>query len=186
MTANDARAARARWEPPASNTALRDAAGPADLALDVANEKAKFGSGGRDRLSTAEPDAAAPGGDGRTFRSTTPTAESTDALLRPGLAGAGPAEPSARGDDASAKLTNQQTRFVNGRTFVQNGTQWVDTLAQSRPADEKPVQVVFNSDAYFDLLAAHPDAAPWLALGTSVQVVIDGTLYEVIEEDEEA
>jgi len=88
-----------------------------------------------------------------------------------------------RGADGRVIDVTQNTRFLNGKAFVQNGAQWVDTEVQARPADDKPVQVVFNSDAYFQLIADHPAAAPWLAVGRNVQVVIDGQLYEVVEEE---
>ena len=39
----------------------------------------------------------------------------------------------------------------------------------------------FASDEYFTLLRAKPDAAPWLALGSNVDVVIDDTLVSIRE-----
>jgi hypothetical protein len=43
------------------------------------------------------------------------------------------------------------------------------------------VRVQFNSDAYFTLVAKHPEAAPWFALSSNLLVAIDGTLYEIYE-----
>ncbi len=43
------------------------------------------------------------------------------------------------------------------------------------------VQVKFNSDEYFGLLNKHPDAAQWLSVGTNVQLLLDDTVYEVVE-----
>jgi hypothetical protein len=45
------------------------------------------------------------------------------------------------------------------------------------------VRVVFNSEAYFDLLKEHPEAAQYLALGSNVSVVVGGKVYDVIEEE---
>jgi len=77
-------------------------------------------------------------------------------------------------------IASQQNRFVRGRTFYQNGRQWVDANAQAK-ADARRVQVKFGSDEYFDLTRRHPDAAQWLALGTNVQVLLDDTIYEIEE-----
>jgi len=74
----------------------------------------------------------------------------------------------------------QQNRFVAGKSFYQNGEQWVDAEAQSLK-DAKPVKLQFGSADYFALLAKHPASAQWLALGRSVQFVLLGTLYEVVE-----
>jgi Ca-activated chloride channel family protein len=79
-----------------------------------------------------------------------------------------------------AAMQNQQTRYINGRTFYQNGAQWVDALAQTQQQARK-VQVKFNSDEYFALLRKHKDAAQWLSVGRNVQVVMDDTLYEIVD-----
>lgn len=75
---------------------------------------------------------------------------------------------------------DQQARFVRGRAFVQNGEVWIDSNIQESP-DAKRVQVAFDSDEYYDLLRDNPEAAAWLALGRNVQVLIAGTIYEVID-----
>jgi Ca-activated chloride channel family protein len=72
----------------------------------------------------------------------------------------------------------QQARVVNGRAFYQNENVWNDSTAQGKK-DLKAVNVKFNSDEYFALLKAHPEAAAWLSLGDNVDVVIDETLFQV-------
>lgn len=74
----------------------------------------------------------------------------------------------------------QQARFVNGRSFYQNGNQWVDAAAQKSP-EAKRVRIQFNSQDYFDLLAKNSEAAPWLALGQNVVFVFKNTVYEIYE-----
>jgi Ca-activated chloride channel family protein len=74
----------------------------------------------------------------------------------------------------------QQARAVNGRAFYQNGRQWTDSTAQYRQALKQKV-VAFNSDDYFELLRKHPEANPWFALGSEVDVVIGDVLYQVRE-----
>jgi len=75
--------------------------------------------------------------------------------------------------------TGDAVRVVNGRTFILRDGVWVDTAFD--PKTMEPKQVVFGSEAYFDLLAEKPELAPYFALGTRVIVVLDGQAYEVVE-----
>jgi Ca-activated chloride channel family protein len=74
----------------------------------------------------------------------------------------------------------QQTQFVAGKNFFLNGTQWLDTAVQKMP-NAKAVRIQFGSQDYFDFLSAHPQAAPWLALGQNVRFALDGVVYETTE-----
>jgi len=74
----------------------------------------------------------------------------------------------------------QAARVVNGKTFYQNGAQWIDADAQKQKAARRQ-QIRFASDEYFRLLTENGDAAQWLALGRNVQFTLGGTLYEVTE-----
>ena len=78
------------------------------------------------------------------------------------------------------KQLGEQTRFVGGKSFFQHASQWVDTDAQKHPNARK-VKLSFGSPEYFELVKKHPQAQAWLALGRSVQFVLDGTLYEITE-----
>ncbi|MBI3874520.1 MAG: hypothetical protein HY300_00815, partial [Verrucomicrobia bacterium] len=75
----------------------------------------------------------------------------------------------------------QQNRFVGGKSFYQNGDQWLDAELQ-KFTSAKPTQIRFGSPEYFDLLAKHPKVTPWLALGRKVQFVLDGAAYEITDE----
>jgi Ca-activated chloride channel family protein len=92
-----------------------------------------------------------------------------------GFAAAAPA-----GTPAAARLSQytQQSRFVNGRAFFQNGNQWIDSNAQNTAKRER---VQFNSEKYFNLLTKHPEAGPWLALGQNVVLKLNDTVYEIAE-----
>ena len=74
----------------------------------------------------------------------------------------------------------QEARVVNGKSFYQNGAQWIDSTAQNAKA-AKSQRIKFASAEYFDLLAKNQDAAQWLALGQNVQFTLGDTLYEVFE-----
>lgn len=111
--------------------------------------------------------------------------------LRAAPAAAGPAttRPQSRsagritGTAATTDLAKdyaQQARFVNGRTFYQNGKQWVDSELQKQPVTKR-IRLEFGSDEYFTLLKQHPEAAAWMALGRSVQLVISNTTYEIFD-----
>jgi Ca-activated chloride channel homolog len=69
---------------------------------------------------------------------------------------------------------------VNGRAFYQNGNVWTDSTAQNNHA-LKQRSVKFGSEEYFALLRTRPAAAPWLALGSNVDVVVDDTLISIRE-----
>lgn len=73
-------------------------------------------------------------------------------------------------DDAAERLV----RHLAGRTFVASGGVWLDSsldLGKTRRTVEA------FSDAYFELVRAHPEVAPWLALGRVAFAVGD----EVVE-----
>jgi Ca-activated chloride channel family protein len=85
-------------------------------------------------------------------------------------------------NDGGARLVQyaQQSKFVGGKTFFLNDKQWIDSAVQ-KSANGKRVRVQFGSQEYFDLVANHPQAAPWLSLGTNVQFVMDKAIYEIYE-----
>lgn len=74
----------------------------------------------------------------------------------------------------------QQSQFVGGRTFFQNGNQWIDSRVQMA-THARQVRIQFNSTEYFDLLAQKPEVRPWLALGQNVQFVLGDLVYEIYE-----
>ena len=86
--------------------------------------------------------------------------------------------PSAPAESDRLAQYTRQSKFVNGRAFFQNGKQWIDANAQNAT---KRQRVQFNSEAYFDLLKQHPEAAPWMALGQNVVLALDDTVYEITE-----
>jgi Ca-activated chloride channel family protein len=88
--------------------------------------------------------------------------------------------PSAPATESAARQYGQQSRFVAGRAFFQNGTEWVDAGVQ-KLQNARRVRVQFGSAEYFDLARREPGTAPWLALGRNVQFTHAGTVYEVHE-----
>jgi len=74
----------------------------------------------------------------------------------------------------------RQARYINGRTFYWNGSQWVDANAQ-KLGKTQPIRVQFGSEQYLELLRKHPAAAAWFSLGNNIQLVLDGNLYEIHE-----
>ncbi|MGA2749409.1 MAG: VIT domain-containing protein [Verrucomicrobiota bacterium] len=92
-----------------------------------------------------------------------------------------PAGPSPA-SDSNVRLAQytQQTKFVNGRNFFQNGQQWVDAGVQN-VSQARRVRIQFSSPDYFALAAREPGALPWLALGQNVQFVLNGTVYDIYQ-----
>jgi len=85
-------------------------------------------------------------------------------------------------EQAREKLVqySQQSQFVNGRNFFQNGSQWLDSEVQNQQA-AKHIRLQFNSQDYFDFMAKNQQALPWLALGRNVEFVLDSVIYEIYE-----
>jgi Ca-activated chloride channel homolog len=81
---------------------------------------------------------------------------------------------------AQARNYAAQVQVVNGRAFYQNGSTWMDSTAQGKKS-LRQVNVKFGSAEYFEVLKRNPGAAAWLALGSNVDVVVDGTLVSVRE-----
>jgi hypothetical protein len=75
---------------------------------------------------------------------------------------------------------NQQSRFVGTRTFYLNDGRWVDSQVQQFQNANR-VKLRFGSDEYFKFAQANSEARPWLAQGSCVEFVFNGTLYEVHE-----
>jgi Ca-activated chloride channel family protein len=105
--------------------------------------------------------------------------------LAPRASSAAPAAAGGPALDARARLAGAQqaaaqTRFVGGRSFFQNGNQWVDAGAQ-RLQNQQARRIQFNSPEYFELWRQEPRAQAWLALGRNVRFVLDGQLYEIFE-----
>ena len=94
-----------------------------------------------------------------------------------------PASPSAvPGGYRDFRTQNyaQQAQVVNGRAFYLNGTTWTDSTAQAGKKLAQ-MQLKFASADYFTFMSKHPDAAQWLALGSNVDLVVDGVLVSVRE-----
>jgi Ca-activated chloride channel family protein len=100
--------------------------------------------------------------------------EGLEKLLPASPMGSGPGGYRA----SQAQNYAQQVRVVNGRAFYQNGQVWTDSTAQSKRGLGNR-QVRFGSEEYFEIMKKHPHAAQWLALGDSVDVVVDDTLIQV-------
>jgi Ca-activated chloride channel family protein len=93
-----------------------------------------------------------------------------------GAAVAPTAAPSSVGDGRSSVVIQS----VGDQTFLLRNGVWTDT--QFDPSKMTPTKIEFNSDAYFALLANHPDWGKYLALGSRVIVVVNGAPYEITDD----
>ena len=118
-------------------------------------------------------------GDGRrlTLAAPAPAARGRFGGAAGGLAARQP-EMAVLGRADAAQQVADQGRFVGGKTFFQNEGKWVDADLQKTTGSRR-VKLQLGSPEYFDLLRKHPKATPWLALGTKLEFVLDGTIYEV-------
>jgi Ca-activated chloride channel family protein len=149
---------------------------------DKSGEKAVASARSYSRLKAANaPEEAIVAGSADAFRAAAPSLAPARARGLTGPAGTTPGAISKSvAAETAARQYAEQSRFVGGRTFYQNGSQWIDGDVQ-KLKDAKPVRVQFGSPEYFDLLKKHPEAVEWLALGSNVQLVLDGTVYEIYE-----
>ncbi len=77
----------------------------------------------------------------------------------------------------------EMVRLAGGNTFRLVDGVWVDTRYD--PERMATIRVPFLSEAYFELAAESPEAAPALALGERVIVVVGDRAYQVVGEEEE-
>lgn len=110
--------------------------------------------------------------------------ESQNKVVLGGLASTPMAAPMVEAVKRVQGYTETGSRFVNGRTFYQNGAQWVDASIPARAKTDAKIQsqrVKAGSDEYFALLTKHPEAGQWLALGNSLLLTLGGKDYEIYE-----
>ena len=91
------------------------------------------------------------------------------------------ADAAGQGYRASqARNYAQQVKMVAGRAFYLNGSIWTDSTAQLQTGLRQH-QVRVGSSEYFTLARRSSQVAQWLALGTNVDLVLDGELLSVRE-----
>ncbi|MBI5931459.1 MAG: VWA domain-containing protein [Chloroflexi bacterium] len=74
----------------------------------------------------------------------------------------------------------QPMQVVGDRTFVWRDGVWIDTTYDADTME--PEEIVFLSDAYFELLDTDDRVAEFYAVGEQVIFVLDGKAYEVVPE----
>ncbi len=113
----------------------------------------------------------------RDQRSGAPAVATASALSQMGIAEVVPVAPTAVA--LGGVPSPERIVTVRDRTFVWRNGVWVDTRYTS--AELPRVQVTFLSDEYFALLEQRPELREYFALGIRVLVVLEGTVYEVVE-----
>jgi len=93
---------------------------------------------------------------------------------------AAPAE-SIVSKDGTLRTVDEVLQAVGSKTFVWRDGNWIDTVFDAD--QQRPEEVGFATDAYFDLLSAAPEMGQYLALGPSVLVVYDGIAYQIVDGD---
>jgi Ca-activated chloride channel homolog len=106
----------------------------------------------------------------------------------PNIQQAAPADMEMEGEAFDEALSSGEQRrqdnaltTVEDKTFIQVNGVWTDTTFE--PDTMTTEQIVFLSDAYFDLLTEIPELGDYLALGERVIVVYDGTAYEIVADE---
>jgi Ca-activated chloride channel homolog len=147
------------------------ATGSAGVAVAKAQNSMKYARQAMDSLETANAQAA--------VAMNVPTA-AAQPVPAPPLAGTSYNTISAPADDANTRVVQytQRAKYIAGRAFFQNGNQWIDNNVSAQNS-ANAVRVKFGSDDYFALIAQHPEARPWLALGQNVKLLLASTVYDI-------
>ncbi|MFH1927447.1 MAG: VIT domain-containing protein, partial [Chloroflexota bacterium] len=78
--------------------------------------------------------------------------------------------------------THEQVKHMRDKSFILREEIWTDTTFD--PSRMKTTRLVFGSDAYFSLLASHPEWGAYFSLGEEVIVLLDGEVYQVVRGDQ--
>lgn len=87
---------------------------------------------------------------------------------------------SKEGVQAERALSSQAVRYVAGRSFYRNGEQWIDALVAEHAKAER-VRLRVASNEYFELLREFPHAHAWFSVGSQLQIVLGGRVYEIVK-----
>lgn len=86
----------------------------------------------------------------------------------------------------AANAPDAPVRYVGSKTFYRDGGRWIDSaydeLGQKTSTRPATNQLRLFSKEYYDLVAAHPEAGKYFALGTQVIVVLDDKVYETMDD----
>ncbi len=75
---------------------------------------------------------------------------------------------------------SQKMKNIQGRAVYFNGNIWIDSAIHMKKFSLKK-RIKFGGEEYFSLLKKHPSSAQFLALGNSIQFILNNTLYEIYE-----
>ena len=75
-------------------------------------------------------------------------------------------------------VQKEGVKYVGNKTFFLREDFWRDSQYDTGMRTE---DYRYGGDRYFDLLASHPELGRYLAIGTNVIVVFEGTAYRIGE-----
>jgi len=79
--------------------------------------------------------------------------------------------------------THEQVKHMRDKSFILREGIWTDTTFD--PSKMKTTRLAFGSDAYFGLLASHPEWGSYFSLGEEVIVVLEGEVYQIVRGDQD-
>lgn len=83
--------------------------------------------------------------------------------------------------DGLVRNVTQQVKFIQGRAFYNNGSNWMDIEVQKQSQQIKKNRIKYCSSEYFNLLKQYPVASQYFALGKNVVFVMKKEIYEIYE-----
>jgi hypothetical protein len=80
--------------------------------------------------------------------------------------------------NAAPGAPSERVQIVGQKTFILVGDVWQDVSNGQEPPQERTT-VRFLSDEYFALLEAHPELAPYLAVGSRIVLQVGHQWYQI-------
>lgn len=78
----------------------------------------------------------------------------------------------------TGEIQQPQLKYVGDKTFFLQGEIWIDS--QYDASVMTPIEIGFDTEVYYELLASRPGWGKYLALGEQVIFIADGDVYQII------
>lgn len=125
-------------------------------------------------LSAAAPASMPPADEGRLTSSLREEKGKAGIRVAQKLARMKDARANAEAEESGVGRAGSGVRTVGARTFLFKGGRWIDTAAEDAARELATFTIKYGSQAYFKVLAAHPDLARCAALGKGVELIYRG------------
>lgn len=81
-------------------------------------------------------------------------------------------------EDRAAEAVSERILYKDDKTFYLQDGVWIDS---EHKAGSPAIELKFNSDEFYRLLAAKPGLAKYLSAGSRLVVVFEGATYRIMD-----